>query len=395
MRSVLSALLTAAVALAAPSIGMAQGGPATVMTEIVQKREVSETVSVFGQVVATRESEVAIRVSGAVTEVPVETGARVAEGDILAVLDRQLLELDLRSMKASMTEAQAGISVAQAGLTLAERGFARVEGLRDTNAFSQGSFEDRESALMRARGELAQAEARLLNAQASTDRAAYDLERATVRAPFAGIILEVTVDPGEYVQVGAPVARLLDVDDLEIEANVPAEFISALSPEMRIEAALADGQPITLTVRAILPTEFTATRTRPVRFRAELAELGNRVAVGQSLTLNVPRAVPRVVLLVSKDAVSQSRGAWSVFLHEDGKAVPRVVEIGASFGAYFEVLSGLAEGDEVVVRGNERLRPMQDIAPQPASPPAVREGAAAGTADAAGPTDRQANLTQN
>ncbi|PWR02528.1 efflux RND transporter periplasmic adaptor subunit [Meridianimarinicoccus roseus] len=364
-------------ALAAPSGALAQGGPSLVRTDLVERREVAETVSVFGQVVATRESEVAVRVSGVVTEVRVETGAQVEEGAVLAVLDRELLQLELRSKQAALSEAEAGIEVAQAGLTLAERGFARVEGLRGTNAFSQGQFEDREGALARARGELAQAEARLLNAEAAADRAAYDLERAELRAPFGGTVLEVMVDPGEYVQTGAPVARLLDIHDLEIEANVPAEYVPAMAPGMVIDAALADGQPLQLTVRALLPTEYTATRTRPVRFTADLAALGNRVAVGQSLTLNAPRDVPRTLLLVPKDAVTQARGAWSVFVHEDGKAVPRTIEIGASFGAHFEVLSGLSEGDEVVVRGNERLRPMQDIAPEPVP---AREGAA-GTPD--------------
>jgi multidrug efflux pump subunit AcrA (membrane-fusion protein) len=64
-----------------------------------------------------------------------------------------------------------------------------------------------------------------------------------------------------------------------------------------------------------------------------------------------------------KDALVQARGGWTVFVAEDGKAQPRAVNIGVALGDQYEVLSGLAPGDQVVVRGNERLRPGQDIAP--------------------------------
>lgn len=361
-------ILSAVFLYAATVIGAhAQDGPAAVTIDTVERRSVSETVSIFGQVVATRESDVAMRVAGVVSEIGVYVGTQLDEGDMLAVLDRELLELELRSKRAALAEAEAGVEVAQAGLTLAERGFARVEGLRGTSAFSQGQYDDRESAVAQARGSLAQAQARLMNAQVAADRAAYDLERSVLRAPFSGTVLQVMVDPGEYVQVGAPVARVVNIDDLEIEANVPAEYIQALAPGMELRGVRADGAPLPLTVRAVLPTEFSATRTRPVRLTGDMGALDGRVAVGQTLTLEVPRDVPRDVLLVPKDAVTQARGAWSVFVHEDGKAVPREITLGDSFGDRFEVLSGLAAGDEVVVRGNERLRPMQEIAPQPIS----------------------------
>jgi len=76
-----------------------------------------------------------------------------------------------------------------------------------------------------------------------------------------------------------------------------------------------------------------------------------------------------------------------VFVNEDGKAVPRTVEIGAALNNSFEVLSGLQEGDAVVVRGNERLRPGQEIAPS--GPP---EGASENDAAA---SDRPAVATEN
>ncbi|MEM1129833.1 MAG: efflux RND transporter periplasmic adaptor subunit [Pseudomonadota bacterium] len=366
--------------LALSQAAMAQQGPAGVLTDFVETRLVAETIPVFAEVVSTSESEVAVRIDGPVVEVPSRTGDRVEEGDPLAVLDRELLEILLRQAEAAVTEAEAGLAVAEAGVTQAERAFARVDGLQDTSAFSQGQFEDRESELARARGQLAEAEARRLNADAARARAAYDLARAVVEAPFDGILLDVMIDPGEYVQAGTPVARLLDTDDLEIEANVPAQFVGSLDVGQILEAAYGDGTPLELTVRALLPTESATTRTRPVRFTADLAGTHMKAAVGQTVTVQVPRARAREVVLVPKDAVVQARGAWQAFVHSQGTAEPRTVEIGASFGPYFEVIDGLAPGDEVVVRGNERLRPMQEIAPTP-----VEHGDASGTSSQGAP----------
>ena len=118
-----------------------------------------------------------------------------------------------------------------------------------------------------------------------------------------------------------------------------------------------------LELRVLLPVEDTATRTRPVRFvSAQLAEM-DALAIGQSITVNIPVSQPREVLSVPKDALVQAQGGWTIFVAADGKAQPRPVEIGVALGDRFEVLDGLAEGDVVVTRGNERLRPGQDIAP--------------------------------
>jgi multidrug efflux pump subunit AcrA (membrane-fusion protein) len=127
-------------------------------------------------------------------------------------------------------------------------------------------------------------------------------------------------------------------------------------------ATLEADEELMVEVRAILPVENTATRTRSVRFAAPGMGAIANTAVGQSVTVRIPVGAARDVLSVPKDALVQARGGWSVFVADEGKAQPRTVEIGVALGNQYEVLSGLAEGDQVVVRGNERLRPGQDIA---------------------------------
>ncbi|OSQ50580.1 efflux RND transporter periplasmic adaptor subunit [Marivita geojedonensis] len=344
-----------------PILAAAQGRPAGVSTAMVTTSTMAETVSVFGEVVAGRESAVAARVGGVAQEVPVRVGDRVAQGDILARLDTELLEIELAQAEAQIAIARAGISVSEARLDRAEKAFRRAETLRQNSTIAEAQLEERASDFAEARGAQQEALARIQASQNAVEQARYRLDNAVVRAPFDAVVLDVTTEVGQFIASGSQVATLIDTSALEIEANVPARYVSALRVDQPVTATTDIGDTVTLTLRAILPTEFAATRTRPVRF--EVAGTDMAIAVGQTVTLDVPVSAPREVLVVPKDALVQAQGGWSVFVNQDGKAMPRNVEIGAALNNSFEVLSGLTEGDEVVVRGNERLRPGQDIAP--------------------------------
>lgn len=359
--------LVAVIALALPAESIAQGRPAGVVTEKVETRTLSETLPIFGQIVARRDSEVAARVAGIVESVDVLVGDRVQAGDLLAQLDTELTEIEFEQATASRTEAEAGIAVAEARLSQARDALTRTEGLRETAAFSSARFEDLTGQLAQAQGQLAEAQARLAIAEAALATATYTLDRAKITAPFDAVVLSVEADPGQFISVGAEVARLLDIGALEVEAQVPATFVAAVKAGVPVKGETEQGVQLDLTVRAVLPTENTATRTRPVRLSVDLSALNGDVALGQSITLQLPVAPPRDALSVPKDALVQGAGGWTVFINNEGSAQPRPVSVGVAMGDRFEVLAGLQEGDEVVVRGNERLRPGQPI--QPAGAP--------------------------
>lgn len=359
-------LCLTAFALALPlAPALAQGGPAAVGVQTVDERTLAETVPVFSEVVTARDGFVASRVAGTVENVQILEGARVEAGDLLVELDRELLEILVAQSEAQITEAEAGIATAQVRLERAQTTFARIDALRGSSSFSQGRFDDAQSDVLEAQSQLTEAQARQKSSEASFAEASYQLERSTITAPFPGIVIEIDTIPGAFIAAGTPVVRLLDIEAFEVQANVPARYLSTLALGQKIEATTENGDDLVLNVRAILPLEDVATRTRAVRFDApDLSGLTN-VAVGQSITVQIPVSEARPILSVPKDALVQSPNGWTVFVAEDGKAQPRIVQIGLPAGDRYEVLNGLAAGDVVVVRGNERLRPGQDITPNP------------------------------
>lgn len=361
----LSAILTALV-IFSPTEAPAQGGPAAVGVETVEIQRIAETVPLFAEVVTAREGTVASRINGTVDNVLVLEGAVVEKGDLLVKLDTELLDILARQAEARLSEARAGITIAESSLARATNALARIEGLRDTASFSTSRFDDAQSDFFQTQGLLAEAEARVKTAEATLAETRYQLDRAEITAPFPGIVLEVNTNPGEFISSGAPVVLLLDIEAIEIEASVPSRYVRVIEPGLKVEGYTEDNDLLDLEVRVILPIEDTSTRTRPVRFTSlQLAAL-DHLAIGQSITVNVPISAPRDVLSVPKDALVQARGGWTVYVNAEGKAQPRTVQIGVALGDRFEVLDGLAEGEVVVTRGNERLRPGQDIAPMAA-----------------------------
>ena len=344
----------------------AQGRAASVITSIAETGPIADTTPVIGQLVASVEAAVASRRAGIAGEVLFSIGDTVQAGDLLVKLETRQTEIEKTSAEAALATAKAGVAAAEASLALAVQGLQRQSRLQGSTAFSRAQFEDLEQTAARAQSELARAVAQVGSAEAMMSMMQYNLDNTEIRAPFTGVVTERIAQPGQFVRLGDAVARLLDSKQLEIEADTPTELTAGLAPGTVVEVRFDGGVSASATVRAVLPVETIATRTRPIRFTADLADVDPlRIAVGKSVTLQIPVSAPREAVLTPKDALVQARGGgWSIFVVEDGKAQPRTVTLGEAAGDRIEIVRGIDAGDEVVIRGNERLRPGQDVAPR-------------------------------
>lgn len=359
----------AVAAVVTPHPSQGQGRPAQVVVEAVETRTIADTTPVLGQIVARVESTVATRVEGVILSVDAEVGQAVPAGAALARIDTELLEIERRAAAAALVQAEANIRVAEAQLALARQVLERATRLRGSAAFSRGTFEDSQQNVAVAESEVARREAARATAEADLARADYRLERAVIRAPFAGVVIARVGAPGQYVNVGAPVATLIDLSSMEIEIDAPSDLLGGLtegvSLRFRLGATPREGETAlegVAIVRAVIPQEAATTRTRPVRLTADFSQWPVETAPGAAATVFAPIGAPREALTAPKDALVQSGGGWIVFVAgEDGAAQPRTVRVGQATGDRIEIVSGLSEGDLVVVRGNERLRPGQPI----------------------------------
>ncbi len=356
------AILLLVSVLAAPASVRAQAETARVQVDAVIVEPLSQTVPVLGRFVARQSGPVAALVGGPVAEVLVEVGDRVEKGDVLVRLATDI-SLGTRNLRdAELREKTAALETARAQERAASLEMDRLENLKKSPAFSPARYEDKAAELARYRSEVAEAEAAVVRAEANLALAEINLMRAEIRAPYNGVVVDLEATEGAYVITGARVASVVNDEDMEIEADVPAERLSGLVPGRGVRVTMDNGRNVMAVVRSVIPTENALTRTRPVRFTARLAGGDSlRLATDQSVTVMIPVAEMREVVTVHKDAVIASGSGYTVYVVVGGKAASRPVDLGAALGVRFEVRAGLEPGDIVVTRGNERLRPGQPV----------------------------------
>jgi len=345
----------------APSVAVAQRPPAKVVVEKVRTIEVAQTFPVIGRFVARQHGVVAALTSGPLEETLVKVGERVTKGQVVArmVIDR--IRANRNLLAAELREREAGLQTAEAQLKLTMGELARLDGLRRSAAFSQARFSDKRNEVAKYRSEVTEAQGAVAKARANLQLARIDLHNAEVRAPFDAVVVRKHAVAGAYLAVGDPVVTLVNDKEMEIEADVPADRLEGVVAGRKVEVQLDNGANLQVKVRAVVPSENSKTRTRPVRFQL-IDAAGQTVADNQSATVMLPVARARRVLTVHKDAVTSKGKSKVVIQIVDNVAKPRNIQVGTAVADRFAVVSGLKEGDIVVIRGNEGLRSGQKVA---------------------------------
>ena len=334
---------------------------ALVGMDAVVKESARQTVPVIGRLVTQNAGAVSVLINGVVTKLNVDVGDRVQRGDVLATLSPNSLKWARELRSAEIKIAQADLNNAKAQANLNRQVLKRLEDLRKSSAFSPARFEDALQEVAKAESGAARAEADLLRARANYEIADINLASTQVKAPYEGVVTLVNTSVGAYLNTGQPVLTLIDDRHMEIEADVPANRVLGLQPGTKVSYTSGDNSQAFAVVRAQVPSENPLTRTRTVRFSPDADSLGYGVALNQTVSILIPSGPVRDVVTVHKDAVLNRSGTQVVYLALGGKAQRRTVKLGEAVGGRFIVLSGLKPGEQVVVRGNERLRPGQDI----------------------------------
>jgi len=345
-----------------PGGGKRRRPPTLVELGEVTSEPMIKIVPITGRMVAIQRGDVAARIKGNIIRVRVKIGDRVKRGQVIADMDVSRLKLEAELKAADVLQARAKWKSAQAQVDLLNQELKRLERLRRSAAFSQARFEDKRQEVVKARSTVDETAAALKRARASRDLARIDLKDATIRAPYAGVVLNRHVSPGAYVNAGSRIISMLDDENLEIEADVPSDRLTALKPGATVVLRIDAKTKREATVRAIIPDENPLARTRAVRLIPNFKGLTAPMVPNQSVVIDVPSSVGgRRVVAVVKDAIVNQQSGNIVFVFQNGRVRPARVELGEAFANKFEILSGLRPGMKIVVRGNELLRPGQAV----------------------------------
>ncbi len=316
--------------------------PAVVSVAKAEERKLAPHAETPGSVVSTRDSLVAAATSGKVEWVA-EIGAEVEEGEVIARIERSDAEL-------AFNDSAAEVARLKSRAEYLARLYNRFKGLGEEAGES-------ESAMDQMRADRDEARQALRQAEVAHERAALNLRRTEVPAPFTGRIVSQESQVGEYATPGTGLIRLVDTRRLEVTARAPASLARNINAGDEIR--VASGAEIkNAVVRAVVPVGDALSRM--LELRLEIADAN--WYIGSAVRVTLPAAEARHVVAAPRDALVLRADRVSVFvIGEDNTARQVDVELGAAEGDYIEVIGDIKAGDKVVVRGGERLRNGQPV----------------------------------
>jgi HlyD family secretion protein len=393
----MSLVLAAAAALAVQ--GCQRGPKATLRSEPVTRGPISEVVTATGEVSAVVTVSVGTQISGTLSRLHVDFNSRVKRGDVLAELDARLFDAALARADAALAAAEADVERAAVALVDATNAERRVTALNARGLLAPAEADAAVAARDGAAAALKAARARVLQAKAERDGAATNVALTRIRSPIDGIVIARSVEVGQTVAASlqSPTLFLIanDLSRMQVLANVdeadvgkvreglPARFtVEAFPGEVfqgRIRevrqapntiqnvvtyAAVIDApnperklrQGMTASVSVITTERGDALRVpnAALRFRgggerkAGKSAQGGDGATGGKLPGVATARAGEAVVPASVGAARPGRGATAYRL-EGGAPAKVALRVGISDGQHTEVLSGLAEGDRVVI----------------------------------------------
>lgn len=324
---------------------------------------------VVGRLREVRRTTVAAEQPGRIIEVAVETGDSV-EGSqtVIARIDDIWSRLAMELARARLQESKAAVEEAAATLDQARRDRVYLEELLEASSAKPKEVDDARTFEKAEAARLERAKADALAAEAEVKRIAEELRRATVLAPFDGVVVKKMTEVGQWVDQGDSIAEIISRGSIDAVIDVPESLINSIQPGQTVEVwidPLRQGFPGK--VAAITPLGESAARSYPVKVRLDDHE--GTLKAGMSVTARVPTTEKAPTFTVPRDALDYRAGGTAVWVEDDGHAARIAIEV--LFGAddRYAVRADrsaptpLVAGQRVVTEGVERLMPGQPIAP--------------------------------
>lgn len=382
--------------------------PITISTAKTETREIASFIQATGSLAAEETSDVAPKTAGQVVLTPVNVGAFVRQGDVVARLDIRDAQLRLQQAQAGVGQAQAGVSQAQARLGLSANGSfdassipevrganasyeqalaqlrqaqaneQRYRDLVQTGDTSMQNYEtyrtQRDTAqaqVNNARQQLeaavnaakqnnqavksAQAAVESANTQVAT--AQQSITDAIIRAPFAGFVSSRPVALGENVTTATTIITLLRTNPLKLQLQISEKDVPFIKTGMTVslEVDAFKDRKFAGAVSAINPLIDLTTRTAVVEAQVENNE--NLLRPGMFATARIARSGGGQGIFVSKSAIysDQNTQSYRAFVIQDGVAKLRVVQIGQEESNEIQILSGLNPNETIATSNLEQL----------------------------------------
>jgi RND family efflux transporter MFP subunit len=362
-----------------PKEGAGKGGgkagdPIAVRVQAAREAALVRAVTVTGTLAAEDQVAMGFKVAGRIQSINVDLGSRVAPGQTIARLAPVDFELRVQQAEAALQQARARLGLDPAGpseqvdpektpvvrqaravLDEARLSHSRVQTFVQRGISSKAELDSADAALKVADGRYQDAIEEVRNRQAlltqrktELDQARQEMVDSILLAPFPGIIRERTVSPGQYVNAGAPIATLVRMHPLRLQADVPEREASNVKVGQEVKVRV-EGDATVYAGRVVRVSPAIDEQSRSLRIEAQVGNEAATIRPGSFATGDIIVASSTPAIVVPTTAIVTFAGVEKVLTVADGKVVERRVELGRREGQLVEILKGLTTGERVIV----------------------------------------------
>lgn len=311
---------------------------------VVQAQEIRTGPAISGSLTPEKSATLRAEMSGSVVQTYAEAGQHVRAG-------QQLAQLDASVLRDQQISAQGAVTTAQSAYDIAQRELSRAETLEKAGAIAQRDLEQARNALIAARGQLSTARAQLANVNKQ-------LDKASVQAPFDGVVSVRSVNAGDVVSPGTALYTVVDPGSMQLEASVPADALTSVRVGMPVDFTV-NGYPnrhFTGRITRVNPTADPT--TRQVKILASIPNAGNTLVGGLYAEGRVSSEA-HTAPMIPISAVDERGLRPTVVRIRNGKVEKTEVGLGIRDQAAetVEITSGLAPGDTVLLGAARGISP--------------------------------------
>jgi RND family efflux transporter MFP subunit len=320
-----------------------------VEVESAQKQDIYVENIFSGNVYADKDVYVMPKIVGKVEEVRVSVGDVVEEDDILFILNEEDIQNQVDQARAGYNSALANYERTKEQIENAKDAFERTKELYEEGAVSKAEYD--QAKLAASDKSLKAVQAQVDQARVGYNQAMDALDNAEVKAPIGGTVTNVNIEEGEYATNSNPAVVLMDMENVKIVVNVTENIINKIYPGKEVTVEI---EAVELVTDAEIETVSDSVNPQTGLYEVKIRVPNNQnIKSGMFASVTIPTDIRENVIAVPAQAVLQKDDSRVVYTVDGDQAVENIVETGLDIGDRVEITTGLSEGDQVIVKGQD------------------------------------------
>src|SRR5215813_1380395 len=346
--------------------------PVDVATARAITRNLQRNVEVVGSFAADEEVVVAAQAAGELSQINVDFGSYVTQGQIIATIDQRDANLKVEQAEATLKQTMArlgmkegekfdstqnaDVRVAKSQLDWAKMELDRSVKLIEKGDIPRSSYDEKVT-----NHNLAEARHQAALDSVNQQKAALALAKkaltdTVVRSPISGAVKEKHASRGSYLAVNGKIVTLVKINPLRLRADIPESSAAAARAGQTVNVTVDAFPNRTFTGRVVRIGPSLDEKTRALTVEAEVANSGNLLRPGMFAKSQLITSHNAPVVMIPQRAVVTAAGLSKVFVIENGKAVERIVKTGATDGDLIEIAEGVKDGEIVASSNLDKLQ---------------------------------------